>query len=396
MAPFEFSSSSRSQTTRASAARTAPSPTEARRAARSAAVVAARASVAAARASAHAAVMADSNAIAEATFTARAPSLTSFFASRMEDASFLPSLGPTFRLGVATSSRRSPRVANDAPARRLRSRGPPSSLSEMPPQSRYRVAHMSVGGPAPPRRVASVRRPSLSPRRQPTRAAAVAARAAFAPSSTKRRAEQSASSPVKKRRTVSSGRKPPPNAKTDEDEPKGEKVPDLKCCICLDQVERSDASRIDGCDHGFCFDCIAKWSEHENTCPLCKSRFKKIDRMFPQPKRKKGFPNSKRVKQRDQRSDNLAGSAFEGILQQLLSNHPGGGRFFMSRLVPAGPRFRDGPPDDVHELMSVLFRAPARSYAANSTDRSAGRARENPLEIDDSDSDVEVVEVTRP
>jgi len=29
----------------------------------------------------------------------------------------------------------------------------------------------------------------------------------------------------------------------------------------------------------FCFDCIRKWSEHENTCPLCKKRFKAIDRI---------------------------------------------------------------------------------------------------------------------
>ncbi len=38
----------------------------------------------------------------------------------------------------------------------------------------------------------------------------------------------------------------------------------------------------------------------------------------------------------------------------------------------------------------------ARSYASNMDDNTAGNGAENPLEIDDSDEEVEVVQVTRP
>lgn len=36
------------------------------------------------------------------------------------------------------------------------------------------------------------------------------------------------------------------------------------------------SSNIDSCKHEFCKHCIYKWSKSENTCPICKKRFKKI------------------------------------------------------------------------------------------------------------------------
>jgi hypothetical protein len=78
------------------------------------------------------------------------------------------------------------------------------------------------------------------------------------------------------------------------------------------EVEADDLSHINSCHHSFCFGCIEKWAERENTCPLCKCRFTKIDRVNK--KRKKGTKNSKKVKQRDQRSDLLPGAAIEGLL----------------------------------------------------------------------------------
>ena len=88
---------------------------------------------------------------------------------------------------------------------------------------------------------------------------------------------------------------PPPQAKVTE----GDKKPSAVegCCICMCEVKSDDLAGISGCDHHFCFGCIEKWAERENTCPLCKNRFNKIDRINK--KRKKGQKNTKRVKQRD-------------------------------------------------------------------------------------------------
>jgi len=84
----------------------------------------------------------------------------------------------------------------------------------------------------------------------------------------------------------------------------------------------ADVAKINGCDHLFCFDCIERWAERENTCPLCKVRFSKIERV--QKKRKSGaekLKNSKRVKQKDQRSDLGSGAGLEGLLERVASNH---------------------------------------------------------------------------
>jgi len=47
------------------------------------------------------------------------------------------------------------------------------------------------------------------------------------------------------------------------------------CVICLDKPETR--GRLNSCDHLFCFSCVKKWSEQENTCPLCKKRFTQIE-----------------------------------------------------------------------------------------------------------------------
>jgi len=95
------------------------------------------------------------------------------------------------------------------------------------------------------------------------------------------------------------------------------KSEDVRCCICLDKPSDFDLASINSCNHKFCFTCIEKWADRENTCPLCKSRFNKIDRVNkppPKKKRKKTcdgimqqgptrLRNSKRVKKRSQSSD---------------------------------------------------------------------------------------------
>ena len=87
--------------------------------------------------------------------------------------------------------------------------------------------------------------------------------------------------------------------------------PDKNCCICLEKPTPSELSKLSGCSHNFCFSCIEKWAERENTCPLCKTRFTKIERVHKVKtgKRKRGGGkensscNVKRVKNRDQSSD---------------------------------------------------------------------------------------------
>ncbi|CAG9329354.1 unnamed protein product [Blepharisma stoltei] len=49
------------------------------------------------------------------------------------------------------------------------------------------------------------------------------------------------------------------------------------CGICLNPIEFQ--GKLDCCKHPFCFDCIERWSETENTCPLCKLRFTSITRV---------------------------------------------------------------------------------------------------------------------
>jgi len=52
------------------------------------------------------------------------------------------------------------------------------------------------------------------------------------------------------------------------------------CSICLDNI--LIRGKLSSCDHGFCFDCIHKWSEQTNTCPICKRRFTHLKRIEPE------------------------------------------------------------------------------------------------------------------
>jgi hypothetical protein len=107
-------------------------------------------------------------------------------------------------------------------------------------------------------------------------------------------------------------KEPPPGSKCEEEEKKPSAEATYSCCICMCDVDHEELALINGCEHQFCFGCIEKWAERENTCPLCKVRFTKIDRINK--RRKKGTKNTKKVKQKDQRSDVVPGAALEGLL----------------------------------------------------------------------------------
>lgn len=103
--------------------------------------------------------------------------------------------------------------------------------------------------------------------------------------------------------------KPIKRSLSETEKPKPESEEDGQCCICLEEPSTLELASINGCTHNFCFTCIEKWSERENTCPLCKTRFTKIDRVNKPPpykKRKRGEQRTKltkKVRNRDQRAD---------------------------------------------------------------------------------------------
>lgn len=128
---------------------------------------------------------------------------------------------------------------------------------------------------------------------------------------------------------------------------------DGNCIICLCEPDDDDLAKINGCDHQFCFECIEKWSERENTCPLCKERFTEIDRVNERKRQRaddsdEEKKSSKKVKNRDQRADLHPSHALEGLLANL-----GAASFFpphIARLMMASnddlgasPRRAGGP-----------------------------------------------------
>eukprot|EP00581_Thalassiosira_minuscula_P008793 CAMPEP_0183702422 /NCGR_PEP_ID=MMETSP0737-20130205/525_1 /TAXON_ID=385413 /ORGANISM="Thalassiosira miniscula, Strain CCMP1093" /LENGTH=1055 /DNA_ID=CAMNT_0025929021 /DNA_START=182 /DNA_END=3349 /DNA_ORIENTATION=- len=119
----------------------------------------------------------------------------------------------------------------------------------------------------------------------------------------------------------------PSNKNPPKDHVKSEE-PTTTCCICLDEPSPEELAKINGCSHPFCFSCIEKWADQENTCPLCKARFFKIDRVN-KPKKRKGASSgcsndevrsSKRVRNRDQRSDHSFVNPLEGIFASMEAN----------------------------------------------------------------------------
>ncbi len=109
------------------------------------------------------------------------------------------------------------------------------------------------------------------------------------------------------------------------------------CCICLEEPSNDELSSIDSCTHPFCFSCIEQWADQENTCPLCKAKFYKIDRVNTISRKRKDIDSeseekggeeprhdkeeersSKRVRNRDQRSNVHRYSSLESIFGKRM------------------------------------------------------------------------------
>lgn len=278
------------------------------------------------------------------------------------------------------------------------SRDPPGfvsvSTSGCRDGSSHRSSAVTAAAAAAPENVASISNSS--------RVARAAAHAALPPtrrsSRTKRRSTDSsvdsttavASPPRKRQKRKASLKKPPPgsSAKISEEDskPSATDISNANCCICMEEPKPIDVAKITGCDHLFCFECIEKWSERENTCPLCKVRFNRIDRVNKSKKKgDKAMKNLKRVKQRDQRSDLTPGAALEG----LLASFAAGAAFPPGRVARLIFSSGMGP----HPLIVSRTHAGGRSSARRSNetnDRSRARAPtaiDLSLSSDSSDSD---------
>ncbi|KAH0475782.1 MAG: hypothetical protein KVP17_001157 [Porospora cf. gigantea B] len=75
-------------------------------------------------------------------------------------------------------------------------------------------------------------------------------------------------------RTSSPENRPPPKrARTSVGVRTGERTQPCMICLCTDIDKPSSTN---ACSHVFCFECLVKWSEMTNKCPICKLEFSRI------------------------------------------------------------------------------------------------------------------------
>jgi len=97
----------------------------------------------------------------------------------------------------------------------------------------------------------------------------------------------------------------------------------VKCGVCYGAV--SFQGKLDCCLHVFCFDCITKWANKENTCPLCKKRFYCVKRV-PHRVEYAATTKQRQLTVSDRNQDNpldIASliEAVQSLLTQLICNH---------------------------------------------------------------------------
>jgi hypothetical protein len=157
----------------------------------------------------------------------------------------------------------------------------------------------------------------------------------------------------------------------------------------MTEPEPEELATINGCEHYFCFECIEKWADRENTCPLCKARFGKIERVH-KPKRQKGVKTPKssvKVKDKSQRMELTSSLALEGLFGELGRSGIAFESFFarlgsthfnthIARIVVGGPGMRSVAGSNPTSSASAgpSTRSTSRSPSARSSSESAARA----------------------
>ena len=97
--------------------------------------------------------------------------------------------------------------------------------------------------------------------------------------------------------------------------PKEKKEKD-KCCICISDIPKKKKASLDCCNHVFCRGCIEKWAKTENSCPLCKRKFKTITSIKKGCKKKQ---ETIEVEDKRQRPDNPEAEQLMTQISQLQS-----------------------------------------------------------------------------
>ena len=57
-----------------------------------------------------------------------------------------------------------------------------------------------------------------------------------------------------------------------------EKQPKISCSICLEELDSKSNFVITSCNHSFHSDCLLKWLNNNNNCPLCRNKL--IDKQY--------------------------------------------------------------------------------------------------------------------
>ena len=150
------------------------------------------------------------------------------------------------------------------------------------------------------------------------------------------------------------------------------KSPEETCVICM--CKPKNKAGLDCCQHEFCRKCIVKWSETENSCPLCKRKFTEV----------KTAKSTKKIKNKRQRPDHHRSdgeSDGESVIEegrelfvQLVVKYITDDAF---KLYLASQFLKDDPPHDIVLMANCIRHGLCSAAFSHWVDRDAPRhARE--------------------
>ena len=143
------------------------------------------------------------------------------------------------------------------------------------------------------------------------------------------------------------------------------KSPEETCVICM--CKPKNKAGLDCCQHEVCRKCIVKWSETENSCPLCKRKFTEV----------KTAKSTKKIKNKRQRPDHHRESVMEeerNLFVQLIVKYITDDAF---KLYLASQFLKDDPARDIVVMANCIRRGLCSAEFSHWVDRDAPpRARE--------------------